>query len=234
MDYVAIVILVLAGVFVLSGVYKGFTWSIAALGAMVLSCILGFAFRGLIANAFIKNDVFYEAMLSYTEGSEYVYDVELVKKNIIEISNDQLDEIMEKSKLPFPMKDRVYNNIMREAFKSEGVETLGDYFNESIVRVTINIISFLIAYLFFRILLTFSLCWVDYSIVLPKLRKADALLGALVGVLRGVISALVLCTVIPAVLTVLPFDSIKNMLDSSKLAKIFYTSNLILKLMPGR
>lgn len=95
---------------------------------------VGFLLMGTVSNSIIKNEKLYNSMLSYTEGSEAIYDVELVKSDIKSLSNSEIDEVMSRSNLAYPLKERVYENIMTEAFKAEGITTLGDYFNESIVR----------------------------------------------------------------------------------------------------
>ena len=134
------------GLYFVSGMYKGFVWSASTLGVSIVACLLAFLLMGTVSNSIIKNEKLYNSMLSYTEGSEAIYDVELVKSDIKSLSNSEIDEVMSRSNLAYPLKERVYENIMTEAFKAEGITTLGDYFNESIVRVIINIVAFIVVY----------------------------------------------------------------------------------------
>lgn len=233
MNLIDILIIVTIGIYVLSCVYKGFIWSASTFCSSLLACIVAFLLMGTVADSIIENQSFYDAMLSYTEGSESVYDVEYAKKEITELSNEKINEIMDKSNLPHPLRERVYDNIMMEAFKDKGIVKLGDYFNESIVRVIINIIAFMLIYLIIRITSTFIICWLDYSIVFPKLRKADAVVGGAIGILRGIIAISIIFMMLPVILTVLPFDSIRELVDSSGLATLFYESNIFLRFIPG-
>lgn len=231
---ITVVIIVIILLYVLSGVYKGFLWSVYTLGASLVSCALAFALMGPVSSAVRSNDYLYASMLSYTEGAESIYDVELRKVPIDEITEDELEEVMERSDLVFPLRDSVYKNITEKSFESEGIVTLGDYFNESLVRVILNIASFIILYLVFRVVLTFLICWADYTFTFKKLRKADFALGGAIGLLRGIIGISIVFMLVPVLLTVLNFDSIRDMVEGNALAYFFHNSNLLLMLIPAK
>lgn len=233
MGIIDIIIIALFALFFLSGFRKGFIWNISALGASIVSLVLAFLLMGSVSRLIVNNGVIYNAMLSYTEGSEAIYDIELVDKDITSLTNEQIDEVMERSDLPFPLRDRVYDNIMSEALRDSGITTLGDYFNESMVLTFVNIVSFLLIYFISRIVLTFLICWLDYSIKFPRLRIGDSIVGSAIGLVRGVIDISVVFMVVPIVLTVLPFDAIEEMISSSAMASFLHTSNIFLKLIPG-
>ena len=220
--------------YILSGAYKGFLWSVYVLGASIISCALAFALIGPVSSAIRNNEYSYNAMLSYTEGAESIYDVELRRVPIDEISEDELEEVMERSDLVFPLRDSVYKNITLKRFESEGIVTLGDYFNESLVRVIINIASFIIVYLVLRVISTFIICWADYTFNFKKIRKADFALGGAIGLLRGMLGLAVIFMLVPILLTILNFDSIRDMVEGNTLAAFFHNSNLLLMLIPGK
>lgn len=235
MEIVNLAIIAVFAIFVLAGVYKGFLWNLAALGATIVSLLIALIFMRSMAKLIVANQSFYSAMLSYTEGKEDIYDVDLVNRDITTLTNAEIDEIMERSNLPFPFMQRVHDNILSEALKDRGITTLGDYFNESKVIVFINIISFIIIYMISRILLTVLISWLDYSVRFPKLRipLTDQIAGGAVGFIRGLIDVSVIFMITPVVLTVLPFDQIQDMITNSTLASFLYNSNLLLRLIPG-
>lgn len=235
MGLVTLAIIAIFAIFVLAGVYKGFLWNAATLASSLISLLLAWLFMGSVANSIVNNKTLYSAMLSYTEGAEYIYDVDLVPADITTLSNARIDEIMERSNLPFPFAQRVHENILNEALKDRGIVTLGDYFNESMVIAVINIISFIIVYAVSRLVLTVFISWADYAFKFPRLRipLTDQLTGGAVGFIRGLIDVSVIFMVTPIVLTVLPFDQIEELLTGSTLASFLYKSNLILMLIPG-
>ena len=233
MGIIDIVIIAVFALFFLSGFYKGFLWNLFALLASLASLLMAFLLMGRVSKMIASSETLYDAMLNYIEGAEHIYDVDLVEKDIASLTNDQIDEVMERSNLPFPLRDRVYENIMDEAFKENGVTALGDYFNQSMALTFINILSFLLIYFAFRIVLTFLISWLDYSIKFSRLRIGDNIVGAALGIVRGVIDISIVFMIVPAVLTVLPFDVIEEMINSSAMASFLHRSNIFLKKIPG-
>lgn len=233
MGIIGLAILAIIGLFFLSGIYKGFLWNLAALGVSIIALVAAYLLMGPVSKAFVKNETLYNAMLSYTEGAEAIYDTELTSRDIESLSNSEIDEVMERANLPFPLGDRVYENIMDEAFKDRGITTLGDYFNESIVHCVINIISFMLIYAVLRLALTFLVSWLDYSFKFKRLRIADGVVGGIVGLIRGFLDVSVIFMIVPIVLMVLPFDAIEEMISKSAIASFMHSSNIFLKLIPG-
>ncbi len=228
-----IIIIFIIALYFLSGMYKGLIWNLSVLASSLVSCILAFLLMFPVAALFRNNKAIYNSMLSYTEGAESIYDVELRKVNISELTDEELDVVMNKSNLVFPFRDRVYKNIINERFKDIGISTLGDYFNESMVRVMINIISFLMIYLILRIVLTYIMNWLDYSFKFFVLKKYDWIAGAAIGLIRGILGIAVIFTIMPIVLTVLNFDAVREMVETNALASFFHNKNLILMIIPG-
>lgn len=227
------VIIIIIALYFLSGMYKGLIWNLSVLASSLVSCILAFLLMFPVAALFRNNDAIYNSMLSYTEGAESIYDVELRKVDISELTDEELNDVMNKSNLVFPFRDRVYNNIINENFKNIGITTLGDYFNESMVRVIINIMSFLMIYLILRIILTYIMCWLDYTFKFPILVKYDWAAGAAIGLIRGILGIAVIFTIMPIVLTVLNFDAVREMVETNAIASFFHNKNLILMIIPG-
>lgn len=228
-----IIIIFIIALYFLSGMYKGLIWNLSVLASSLVSCILALLLMFPVAALFRNNKVIYNSMLSYTEGAESIYDVELRKVNISELTDEELDVVMNKSNLVFPFRDRVYKNIINERFKDIGINTLGDYFNESMVRVMINIISFLMIYLILRIVSTYIMSWLDYSFKFFVLKKYDWIAGAAIGLIRGILGIAVIFTIMPIVLTMLNFDAVREMVETNALASFFHNKNLILMIIPG-
>lgn len=228
-----IIIVFIIVLYFLSGMYKGLIWNLSVLASSLISCVLALLLMFPLSALFRSNETIYNSMLSYTEGAESIYDVELRKVNISELTDEELEDVMNKSNLVFPFKDRVYKNIINEHFEDVGISTLGDYFNESMVRVMINIMSFLIIYLVLRIVSTYIMSWLDYSFKFPVLIKYDWIAGAAIGLIRGFFGIAVIFTIMPIVLTVLNFDAVREMVETNAIASFFHNKNLILMIIPG-
>ncbi len=234
MNLLDVVIIAVLLFFMLSGFYKGFLSTALATAAFIVSWLISLIFMPLAANSVKLNDNLYNMMLYYTEGSEFINDIELSRTPISSISENQISDIISQSDIPFPMGKQIPSNIEKEVFSDQGITTLGDYFNQTIVCVFINILVFLCIFLIIRAILSLVINGVDYAWVFPKLQKGDALIGGCMGLIRGVLALFLSFMLLPILLTVLgDFDIIRDFIDGSFFVPFFYRSNFILSLIPG-
>ena len=227
-DAVSICILVL---FVLFGIYKGFISTLLNIGAYFVSVVLSFLLKPLGASAIKHSDRIFNMMLYYTEGSEFIANPEYVRMEISSLSTAEINDIIASSNLPFPMGREIAKNIAREAFADQGIVTLGDYFNQTIVGVFINILMFLVCFLIIRTILSLVINGADYADPFPMLKSHDGIFGGALGLLRGMLALLLVFMLVPIVLTMLgQFDLITNMVDDSAMARVFYKLNLLISI----
>ena len=232
MTLVDMVILLLFAFFVLTGWYRGLINTLFSLGAYLLSGGLAFLLRPLLANWVKAKDTLYTTALYYAEGAEFVYDVELSKTAVSELSAEQLGVVMEKADLPIPMATRITENIAKEAFSKEGLSTLGEYFNQTIVSVVINLLCVLVIFLVIRALFAFVINMLDYARKgYPVLQSADGLISAGFGLIRGFLAMYIFFLLVPVAMVVLP--KVGDILEESFFGTFFYTSNFLLRMIPG-
>ena len=167
--------------FLLSGLYRGFLSTLMTLASYLCAFLLAFAFMAAGANVVKHTESLYGMMLYYTEGSEFIDDTELMHTDITALGSAQISEIAGGASLPYPMGNRIAKNIAEEAFSDQNINTLGDYFNQTIVCVFINILVFLLIFLAVRVAIAFVLNGIDYAWNFPVLHSGDGLIGAGLG-----------------------------------------------------
>lgn len=232
-NFLDIIVLALLALFVLTGVYRGFLNSLLSLGAFLVSCALAALFMPLLSNGIKTHEEFYNTVLYYTEGAEFVEDVEISRSTIYAVDTATLERVTANPDMPYPMGDRVYEAIQDEAFAEEGFSTVGDYFNLTIVNTSINILSFLMLYVLIRLILGFLLNNADYAIKgFPQLHRFDRVIGGGLGLIRGFLGLFVLFLLIPLVLIVLPVDLVRDLVEESAFLQFYYHSNILLQLIP--
>ncbi len=236
MNLIDIAVIGVLALFILHGIYKGFLPTLLSIGAYILAWLAAIVLLTVGSNSIRGSEKLFNTMLYYTEGSEYVNDVELARKSIDEISTDTLNAVFAKADLPYPMAKNIADNIARESFAENGITTLGDYFNQTIVIVFINILVFITMFAIIRIILAFIINGVDYAWTLPKLRVADRAIAGGIGLIRGILTVFLLFMLLPIVLIVLQgkFAFLTDMVNDSMMAKFFYRTNFLLSMMPGR
>ncbi len=228
-------ILAVFAAFLLSGVYKGFLSTLLSICSYLVSWLAGIAFIPAAADAVKGSESLFNMMLYYTEGSEYISDAELARMPISSLSTAEISDIVSGADVPYPMGKRILENIASEAFAADGVTTIGDYFNQTIVCVFINILVFLLVFAAARLIFAFVLGGVDYAWKLPVLRAGDGALGGGLGLVRGILALFLLFMLLPIGLVFLagklPF--VTNLINESFFAHFFYRSNFLLSMMPG-
>ncbi|HWP21409.1 MAG TPA: CvpA family protein [Candidatus Cryosericum sp.] len=234
MNFIDIAILLVLGITILGGLYRGFVSTVYNVGATVVSLIVARVFIPLVSSLVKGSADLFNMMLYYTEGSEYVAitDVELTRASIASISSDQLHAVLQNADMPIPMDRCVIKNIAQEAFHSSGVTTLGDYFNQTIVCVVINILAMLLVFIIVRLLLGFVIRGMEYGRGgFPVLTRGDGIIGAGLGLIHGVLLLFAIFLLVPVMLTVLP--KLYEFLSESFFGEFFYKANFLLSLIPA-
>ena len=228
-------ILAIFAAFLLNGVYKGFLSTLLSIGCYIVSWLIGIICIPFGASAVKNSETLFNMMLYYTEGSEYFKDAELARAAVSSLSTAEINTIVANADVPYPMGKRILENIASEAFAAEGVTTLGDYFNQTIVCVFINILVFLLVFAVVRIILAFIMGGVDYAWKLPQLRAGDGVLGGGLGLVRGILALFLLFMLLPIGLVFLAgkLQFVTDLVRESFFAHFFYRSNFLLSMMPG-
>lgn len=229
-DFIILLILALA---ILAGYYRGVLYSAISLGLTVLSFLLALVCCPLLSHGIQKQETLYDMMLYYFEGYEYINEtsVELVHVASSQLEEGTLDLVIDNANMPIPFGRAVKKNIQKQAYEKKEIYTLGDYFNQTIVDVVLNILSLLLLFALFRMLLGFILRLIDYGKEgLPVLRRLDIPFSCGIGLLHGILLVFILFMLCPLGLTVLP--RIYTFLESSPLGMFFYEGNLLLYLIP--
>jgi hypothetical protein len=234
MNFIDIAILLILAITVLGGLYRGFVSTALNVCATAASVIFGRILIPVVSGIVKGSADLFQMLLYYTEGSEYVAitDVELTRSPISSISSEQLHTVLQNADMPIPMERCVLKNIASEAFSKSGVTTLGDYFNQTIVCVVINILALLLLFTILRLLIGFVIRGIEYGRGgFPTLTRGDAIIGAGVGLIHGVLMLFVIFMIVPVMLTVLP--KLYDFLSESFFGEFFYKANFLLSIIPS-
>ncbi len=232
MNILDIVVIGLILLYALNGLYRGFIPSLLNLAGFFFSWIFSFLTYPLLSKALVGSD-FFSSLKFYIEGAERIGNYELVRVPIATISDSQLQTIMANAKMPTPYDTAIVANIKAKAFASQGLTTLGQYFDATIYNVMINILSLLIIFIVLRLVFTLLTNALSYASNTPQLRHFDSLLGGGVGLIRGFFSMHLVFALIPIALILLPITPITDLLNSSFTSALFYSGSIILRFISG-
>ena len=230
---VTILVLVILGVCILAGYYRGVIYSAVSIGLTFLSFLLALLMIPVVAGPVRESKSLYGSLLYYFEGYEYVSrtSVELIHDPISMLDSKELSEVVDNAALPLPLGHAVERNIRREAYASRGITTIGDYFNQTIVDVVLNILSLLFLFACTRVLFGFILRMIDYGRRgLPTLKRFDPLFSCGIGFLHGVMLLYILFLIAPIILTIVP--KLGRHMIEDPLPGFFYRMNPFMWFIP--
>ena len=230
---ITVLILVIIGLCTLAGYYRGIIYSAVSIGLTLLSFFLALLMIPVIATPVRESRELYGSLLYYAEGFEYVSEtsVEMIHDPAAAIEPETLKEVIDNANMPLPLGRAISKNIRTLAYEKRGITTLGDYFNQTIVDVMVNLLSLLFLFVCFRVFFGFVLRMIDYGRRgLPVLKRFDPLFSCGIGFLHGVILLYVFFLCAPVLLTAVP--KLGRILVSSPPGGFFYRMNPFLWMIP--
>lgn len=232
MNAVDYVVLGLMALSVLFGFYRGFISTVLNAGGGLVAFLLSFLVYPHVSSLIQGNQELMNSLLTYTDASTRLGDLELALTNVASLTTEKITEIVAKVQLPAPLDTLLQVNLEQQVFS--GVTQVGDYVSQTILIACINIICFLLCFAGIYIVLSIVVNLLKAVFRFPLLKQLDWLAGGAFGFLRGVLICYALFALVPLVLTVVPLDFLSTMIDESTLAPIFNNGNLILGIMNGR
>ena len=234
MKVIDLIVVVLLGIGFLIGYYKGFVNTVANAASFVVAYLFALIFHGSLAGWILDSTSFGDSLLYYTAGAEKLSDMTIANVDVATVSVDRITEVITTSGLPKPIETQMQYNIINQVFLADGITTMSDYFNQTIINLTMSLICFLLIYFVVRIIVLFAIGLVDKVWGLPVLKQHDSLLGGCFGILQGAMIAFIIFSIVPIFMSVLPLDMIDDMIQESFLGRFFYNSNIIFNVLSGR
>ncbi len=232
MSIIDFAILGVFGLFILIGYHQGFlkavlnfcNFFISLLGAWWLHSGLAKSFQSVVK----ISDIIY-----YSESAEMLKSVENMRLVVSDLTPARLNEILSQLSLPHPLNKLLMHNVTNQVFADLNIVNLRDYLSMTIAHMAINIISFLVVFIIFYLIIALIINLSDYVFKLPVLKYLDNVGGSILGFLQGMMLLFVVFTIVPVILAFIPFDEIRNIIEGSNFARFYYHSNFIIDMIKG-
>ncbi|MCE5343169.1 MAG: CvpA family protein [Eubacteriales bacterium] len=226
-------IILLIALCVLFGCYRGFIQSLFNLGGSLLSFAGAFWLFPTLADAVSNNTEVVRLISSYTDSSSILGDLDLSSRAVDALSSSNITAIVAKANLPDPMGRLLQANLTEKVFSPLGdlATTVGDYVNQTILSVSINVLCFIACFLVCFIILTILINLLKSVFHFPVLKQLDWLAGGAFGLVLGCVLCFILFTAMPLIQSVVPIPQLKELVSQSTLAKVFENGNLIVSIM---
>lgn len=226
MNIIDILILTVLAASVIFGMYRGFISGVLSVGALIAAAVVAFMVSGNLAAWLQGNETLVETLMYYTDAGSRIRDLDLSMLAANQVSQGALGQILESARLPEAFKV-AFLGAMEQAPAGMTVSAL---LSQTIVNVSISILSFLICFLIGYVVATFVIHLIQYVFELPVLRHLDALAGGVFGLVRGGLLLFILFALVPIILAVAPIPQLEQLFAASQLAPLF-DSRLILSII---
>ncbi len=225
MNIIDLMIIIILGICVLYGAYRGFLHSLFSLGASLLSLLVSFAFvpslvKRLSANANVVNLVKY-----YTDTAAKINGIDaaaIPQDNMISSALDRLQ-------LASPI-DQIIKSVISGRDIASSSE-LNDIISQAIISIAINVLAFIACYFLIYIVFSMIINLLNSVFRFSQLKYADMLFGAALGLAKGIVFVFVIFTIMPVLQNALPFDELKQIFAQSEYYHFFVSSDLIIKIL---
>lgn len=233
MNIIDILILIIIGASVIFGMYRGFISGVLSMAALIGAAALALVTSGDLAAWLKGNETLVETLMYYTDAGSRVSNLDLSLMSVSQVSSGTLAQILQSANLPAAFESAFITAVESASSSvTAGAMTIAELLSQTIVSVSISILSFLICFFLSYVVATFVIHLIQYVFELPVLRHLDALIGGVFGLARGVLLVFILFALIPIVLAVMPVEMIEDLIAASKLAPMF-DSQLILSILHG-
>ena len=223
MNIIDILILAVLGVSLIFGLYRGFISGVLSVAALIGAAAAAFA----VSPAWLQgNDTLVNTLMYYTDAGSRIKDLDLSLLTVSQVTQGALTQIMAGAQLPEQFQAAFINAVNT----APGATTMATLLSQTIVNVSLSILSFLICFLGCYIVATFVIHLICYVFELPVLRHLDALMGGVFGLARGVLLLFILFALVPIIQAVVPVQQLTDILNASRLAPLF-DSKLILSIL---
>ena len=222
------IIVAAIAVSVIYGLHRGFINGVLSVAALIASAVLSFALCGDLAAWLEQNKTLVDTLIYYTDAGSRISNLDLSLLPVSQVTESALSQILLSANLPAAF-ETAFVSRFADAAQSMNIAQL---LSQTIVSVSLSILSFLICFLLSYVVCTFIIHLVGYVFELPVLRHLDALIGGVFGLLRGVLLVFIFFALVPIVLAVVPVDFVSDMIVGSQLAP-YFDSRIIMAILRG-
>ncbi len=221
MNWLAIVVLVILGGYALNGHRRGFIRTVFTLFSTIIALILTSWVSPVISKELQKNE---KVMGFVTEKVEKVI-------TYSEAGNKITDQVNFINKLPLPaiMKHTLIENNTKDVYTAMAVDNFKDYISNSMARIIINAVVFLVIVLFITIGLALLCETMDIISKLPLINGLNKTAGLLAGLLHGIVVVWIGCIFLTVLSSTQWGKSLFELINSSAFLSTVYNNNLLLK-----
>ncbi|MBQ6595215.1 MAG: CvpA family protein [Clostridia bacterium] len=235
MNIVDIVILAILAYGLLAGMYKGMLTSALKLLAFAGAWFGSLAVYPNIARLALSNQTLLAVLNQYLEpgkANTCFTNPDVVGMSVSQVvagAESSIRSVVDSVKPNFEfIKQAFSDNIRNLAFRdSLQIDSVLDYFTQTLWTAVFNVIAFLLAFIVLYCLLSLLVNLLDRVVDFPVMRHGDSLIGGLFGVLRATVVVVIVLTLMPIVTNIINPELTEQLKKGSSLYSVFSQFDLL-------
>lgn len=229
MNIIDIIILVILGLSLVAGMYKGFLASMLSLFGFCGAWIGAYATYGFLAST-VSNNVDLMNILTNLIGAADLFDTpELANLDVVNATAANIEQAISEINIPL-ISDLFRSNVSGQVFANQGLTQMYQYLTQTLLTSILNVLSFIImfAIIYIAVLLVVNL--LNNVFRFPELRHLDWFLGGVFGMVRGAVIVMLIFAVVPAIssgLASMDINILSDLLSNSTFSTILQENNFV-------
>ena len=149
MNAVDIVVLIIAALCVLWGFYRGFVQTLLNLLGGIVSFVGSFLLYPAMSEALLRNQAISNLISSITDSNSLLGNLDLSSMSVSGLDAGTITSVVERANLPDPIGSLLKTNLANRVFSTvnQGISNVGDYVNQTILTVSMNVVCFIICFI---------------------------------------------------------------------------------------
>ena len=143
MNIIDIAILVVLGVSVIYGLYRGFMHTVLSVACCLISFALAMSFGPQLSAIVSGNEGVSSTLATYTDAVARVGDYDLASTPVEQLNDSVLSRVLSSVSLPDSISKILENTLRTRAFSGTGLTTVNDYVSNTVVAVAVNVLCFI-------------------------------------------------------------------------------------------
>jgi len=218
LDYVILAVMAYG---LLSGMYKGMITSTLSLFGFAGSWFAAQAVYEKVAHLALSNTTLMAVLNQYLEPETFFENHAQAVMSVQEVvagSESAIQAAVNAVSSKFSFLADAFNfNVRTQAFAGLGIDTVADYFNQTLWVSVFNVAAFILSFAVIYFVISLLINLLDRVISFPILRGFDWLIGGVLGVLRAsVVVVLILC-ILPSLTSLITPELTQQLTSESTL-----------------
>lgn len=223
MNWLLILVIILFLGSTYSGYRKGLFKTIFSIASIIIAILITIFVSPYIAAQINSNVVINSKIREQVIG--------LIDNCTEKMSDEEQDKFIENMPVPKYIKGYLKKNNNLQVYQDRSLDSFSEYIVDELVRIIINLITFVVVYFVIRIGLLIVTIMGNIITKLPMIEQFDGMGGTLLGSVQGIIEIWVLFIIITFLSQTEFGMSAMQCIENNTILNILYNNNIIMHIM---